>query len=340
MKYIYNSFEFETDLELYRVIVTDIESAYIQECHGICTIFVPINNGFTPRPLTRFPDFSVKIGADTYRIKSLDPVSLTIVQMDDLGETLSNVTPGSVTLISPKVTQDQIRELLNNSNLFELTSSDESEYKYTELINYLINKGVNLNDVTGNHESISLLDTKDRYILDFTHCMYALYDRLRIELDKQKFYLKNQYWTEETDTREVATISFNNYPTDGIRNYVDRGCEFQKSGVDIALTLSTSSVSKFERLLQEYKTFKYLSNIPRIYLEDMTGQIWVASLEWDMTPSTNSPANATNDRNEQSYYITVTARYKFCIVRNNYYQGLRNILITIKHKYHDKSNES
>lgn len=341
MNYIYNNFKFNTDLELYKILPSDINSPYVKDFHGTCIIYFPSEINASPRPTTPFQQIYLTIGSYKYRLKSIDPVSLTIIQINDLKDTLIDYDCYSVRILSDHITEELIKESLLDSGLFEVVTQVKCEFKYTELINFLVNKSVNISELALRHTPINLIDTKDRYSLDFTHCMYALYDRLKIDLEKQKFHFKNLYETIETDTREVATLQFNNYPEDYFRLFPNWDNEFQKVPIQVRLQLNTSSVSKFERLLQEYKSLKYLSNIPRIYLEDMFHKIWVCNIKWNPDVETNSPSSAENDRNEQSYYIGINLEYNICLVRNTSYAAIRQILLNIKakrgHSFNPKS---
>lgn len=332
MKYTYNNFSFDTNLELYKIIAADINSPYVKEQYGTCNIYFPRDINASNRPTTFFNQVFLTLGSYKYRLKSVDPVSLTIIQINDLNDTLVDYDSYAIRILSNNITEDLIKSTLLKSDLFEIDSRSNQEYLYTEMINYLVNKSVDISQERLRHSPISLIDTKDRYSLDFTHCMFALYDRLKIDLARQNFYLKNQFETEEVGTREVATLQFTNYPEDYFRLFPNWRTEFQKVPVQVRLQLNTSSVSKFERLLQEYKSLKYLSNIPRIYLEDMFGKVWVCNVKWSPDVETNSPQSIENDRNEQSYYLAFNLEYNICLVRNNSYAPIRQILASIKAK--------
>jgi len=328
MNYIYKGFEFTTDCEFYKIIAAEIDSAYIKECQGVCQIYYPIELGGISRQMSSFQLIIVELGTKKYRLKSIDPVSLTVIEIRDFGDTIIKNDDYSVSIVSNKLTDDLIHQALTNK-LFDEFGVTNEQYHYTEFICYTINRSVNLNTIPED-KSISLIDTKDRYLLDFTHSMYALYDHLEPILKKYGFYLKNLNETEEVSTREVATLQFDDYQKDYFRHYPNWKNELNSYKTQGKLLLNTSSVSKFERLLSEYNSLKFLSNIQRIYLEDSLHRIWFANLAWEAQVDTNSSNKAENDRSEVSYYLGFTFTYEYNVVRNNKYAPIRTLLLNIR----------
>jgi len=327
MNYRYRNFDFLTECKEYRVLSIDSSSPFTKECRGICTIYYPKSLGGTNRPTSHFQLITFTYSSDIFRLKSLDPISITILELSDLNDSLIIYKGTSITLISSKVTRDLVRKALLDSGYFDLMSGTDKEFHYHEVLNLLVNKSIKIDDTPSNPKS--LIDTKIRYLLDFTHCMYALYNTLEVELSKQGFYLKNLYETEEVKTREVATLQFDEFSSDLFKlnpSYNNDVTSYRTHG---SLILNTTSQSKFERLQNDFISLKFISNTQRIYCEDLIHNIWTSNLKWDSKVDTNSPQSAENDKNESSYYLKFNFEYEYYVIRNDKYSIIRNLLLQV-----------
>jgi len=208
---------------------------------------------------------------------------------------------------------------------------EDPVFEYRPLIQEVINRPRDFDVERPVTNPILLRNLKYRYNMDFTHAMYILYDALEHRLKPQGFYLKNLYETEETKTREVATLEHDDYPKDYFRLYANWENNIGRFKVPVKLILNTTSVSKFERLLAEIHHLKFLTNMVRCYGRDKYGDLFTSNLKWNIDLDTNSPSKAENDRGEVSYFITLPADYEFHIVRDDPFYQIRKLLVRIAH---------
>lgn len=326
MEYRYRDFDFESDLEFYRIITADIASPYIKNRKGLCLIYYPKGKGAFPRITTQFREILFTYSGVTYQLKSLDPVSLTIIEISDLDEDIVDWGYNYLRILSPKITIDLVRESFEKSGLFIEVAINDQPWQYKEVINLLVNKTINCDNLNLLESPIKLIDTKDRYLFNQTIAVNAVHERFKMELEN-KFYLKALNETQETKTREVATIQFDDYQKDYFRLLPQTYNELTNYIIPMKLVLNTTSVSKFERMLSEFNTLKFMSNIVRVFAEDRIGNVWTINLKWEQNPETNSTSDAKNDRNEASYQLGLSFYMQYYDIRSNKYQVIRDLLL-------------
>jgi len=349
MDWIFHGFKFSTECRFYRILRADISEPFIREESNICSIYFPKDEICTDRIITEFRLIFFIYAGIKFRLKSIDPVSLTVIQINDLGTTKIDETYTTISILSDNITIDLIVDTLSK-DLFEVLPSQldilianwdlisniekisnwryhygDSEFEYVELLTLLINKTTLTSQLNLKRVPINLIDTKDRYLLSFTQCVDAVYSRLTKELTKFKFVVTTKNRTQEMPNREIAYFSFDEYPREYFRQFPEKETDITEYEVPMTLTLNTSSVSKFERLLNEINTLHFLTNIVRVICEDSLGNPWLIALNWK-DYNTNSPDKAENERGEVSYMISLQFTMKYYAVRNNKYYMIKEIL--------------
>lgn len=331
MRYQFREFSFESDRQWYRIITADIKEPYTVDRSGITFIYYPNTEGVNSRPSTRFQDITLNYSGAIYRLASIDPVSLVICSITDLEESPIIKRDWNYSyLLAKEIDFNLIDSLLTSDGKFDKIT-EGTEFNYYELINLTVNKPTVISDLNLVTTPITLINTKERYLINQTRTLATLYTEFEEILKPFNFEFKYEYETIDVTNREIATVQFEEYNKDYFRLLPNWEDEITSYKVPMKLSLYTTSIGKFERLFNEFNTLKFLSNFVRFWVKDSIGRRWMCNLKWTVDPETTQPNDVKNIKGSVGYYLGFPFTLEFYVVRNNKYYIINEIIKTLHH---------
>lgn len=119
MDYRFNDFDFSTNLEFYKVIPTDSDEYSVTERLGQCVIYAPKKICPYGRPAARLQNIKFTYAGIEYRIRSVDPITMTILEIKDLDEDVIEITNHSIKILSNHLTRELIEGVFEQAGLVD-----------------------------------------------------------------------------------------------------------------------------------------------------------------------------------------------------------------------------
>lgn len=308
--------EIETNSEYYKVIPNP--TLHTEDKDGIYYIYYPHQ---IPTYTKRLNQFYLSWNGLIFRKVNVEDIHVEVHFISELNTpSILDNELGLIAFLPSSIDFYEIPNLLSQFNLEYVSGS----FKYLGDLDILFNQDITIdNKVT----PFSIKETREKYLLDLTSTLAPFYTFWADYIKGQGFTFGNEYSSKDYDSTEVVLIKFNEYLQDNPRLWPQYQNEITEYTLPFSIRIRTASIAKFERLLAEMKSLKWITNIVRVPIKDKVGKDWIIPIKWDPSPSisTNDPSDVKSD-GAVSFEISINGKLTTYAVRDEAYYVIEKII--------------
>ena len=286
---------------------------------GIITLFHPGIN----RQTYKYNKIVFTYNDCKYRLLNLEPTTLSIIIFRGDYESKVVDTDTSRLILCNEKELDFIDTIGLNSTFIIKEDENVPGYTYSTFESIKLTNGL---EFIGEGEVLDIESKRLMYSSDMTVILSNVYKFWKNYL-KDEFSFVNEFSkTDQGTSRDVFYIKYDEWLQDFTRFLPWYNNEIQEMKLPFTVRLVTNNISKYERLVAEIRSLRYITNVVRISdVVDKLNVEWNIPIKWSESIST-SQVEQPNNGSFVTYEVSVSGVMTLYNILNKKYSIIETII--------------